>query len=432
MAYRALCEVEFWKRKFDTTFDTPSAAVCFRLAGAVFRLRAIRSTRPYQWRASAICWKNPGAGFHFNGRSLRYPDIRLIYWAGGNPFHHHQDLNRLRRAWAKPACVIVNEQVWTATARHADIVFPITTSLERNDVSFNTFDMYVTPMPQAVPAFAQSRNDYDVFSALARRLGIEEAFTEGRSEMEWVRHIYDVSTASAAAHGIELPEFDAFWAGGHFSLADQVEEVPLIGEAFRADPQANPLGTPSGKIEIFSETIAAFEYDDCPGHPVWLEKEESLGSPRAQDFPLHLISNQPATRLHSQLDFGALSRENKVADREPLTMHPADAAARGIRAGNVVRVFNDRGACLAGVRLSDGIRAGVVQISTGAWYDPIDTADGMALDVHGNPNVLTRDVGTSKLAQGTTAHSCLVDVERFEGPPPKVQAFTPPEILRDR
>lgn len=373
----------------------------------------------------------PGERFDYDGRELTYADIRLVYWAGGNPFHHHQDLNRLRAAWARPECVIVNESVWTATARHADIVFPITTSLERNDVALSSFDHYVSPMPRALPPYAEARNDYDVFSALADRLGFGERFTEGRDEMAWVRNIYDTSRESAAAHGVSLPDFDTFWAGEAFSIADQLEDVTLLFEAFRADPDAHPLGTPSGRIEIFSETIDSFGYDDCPGHPVWLDKQEWLGGERAERYPLHLVSNQPAPRLHSQLDFGAVSRESKVAGREPVTMHPADAAARGLRAGEVVRVFNDRGACLAGLRLSDGLRRGVVQLATGAWYDPADSGDEPGLERHGNPNVLTRDVGTSKLGQGPTAHSCLIEIEAWTGALEPVRAFSPPEILRE-
>ena len=119
-----------------------------------------------------------------------------------------------------------------------------------------------------------------------------------------------------------------------------------------------------------------------------------------------------------------------MAGREALTLHPDDAAARGIVAGSVVRIFNDRGACLAGVCLSADICRGVIQLAVGAWYDPIETADGLGLDVHGNANVLTRDVGTSRLGQGPSAHSCLVEVEPYLGPLPEVQAFKRPEILR--
>lgn len=374
---------------------------------------------------------HPGEPFDFDGVVRRYEDIRLVYWAGGNPFHQHQDLNRLRRAWAKPQTVIINEPFWTATARHADIVFPITTSLERNDVSFNMFDHFVSPMPRAVPRFADARDDYDVFCGLAERLGFGAAFSEGRDEQAWVRHIFDESKALAARHDIEIPAFDEFWAGEHFSLAGQLPEAEFILEAFRRDPVAHPLGTPSGRIEIFSDTIANFGYADCPGHPAWLDKVEWLGAPLSERYPLHLISGQPTPRLHSQLDHSRVSRATKIHGREPVTMHPDAAAARGIAAGSVVRIFNDRGACLAGVVLSLDQRADVIALATGAWYDPIDTDDGLGLCVHGNPNVLTRDVGTSKLGQGPIAHSCLVEVEPYTAPLPDVRVFSPPEIIRD-
>jgi biotin/methionine sulfoxide reductase len=144
-----------------------------------------------------------------------------------------------------------------------------------------------------------------------------------------------------------------------------------LSESFRADPVNSPLRTPSGRIEITSATIAGFGYPDCPGHPVWLEPDEWLGSPRTRRFPLHLIANQPGTRLHSQLDMGATRQQGKVAGREAIQMHPEDAADRGIAAGDVVRVFNDRGACLAGAVLIWGIRRGVVRLPTGAWFDPV-------------------------------------------------------------
>ncbi|MEQ8663671.1 MAG: molybdopterin dinucleotide binding domain-containing protein, partial [Gammaproteobacteria bacterium] len=297
-------------------------------------------------------------------------------------------------------------------------------------VAFNTYDHYVSPMPRAVPPFAAARSDYDVFSALAARLGFGERFTEGRDEMQWVRHLFETSRDRAGEHGVTLPDFETFWRGGHFSIAPQLAETTLLFEAFRADPDTHPLGTPSGRIEIFSDTIAGFGYADCPGHPVWLDKQEWLGGERAARFPLHLISNQPAARLHSQLDFGITSRASKVDGRECATLHPADAGARGISAGDVIRLYNDRGACLAVARLSDGIRRGVIELPTGAWYAPVATADGVSLDVHGNPNVLTRDVGTSRLGQGPTAHSCLVEVARYDGPAPPVRVFEPPAIIR--
>ena len=237
--------------------------------------------------------------------------------------------------------------------------------------------------------------------------------------------MYEVAQQQVAAKGVEMPGFDDFWSGGGFRFPDPPAPHVLF-EEFRADPAAHPLTTPSGKIEIFSETIDRFGYDDCPGHPTWLEPCEWLGSEEAKRYPLHLISNQPTTRLHSQLDPGCTSARSKIKGREPARMHPADAAARGIEDGDVVRLFNDRGACLAGIKLTEDVMSGVVELATGAWFDPLEPGRIGSLCVHGNPNVLTRDIGTSKLAQGPSAHTALVEVEPFDGELPPIRVFAPP------
>jgi biotin/methionine sulfoxide reductase len=367
----------------------------------------------------------PGKPFDYNGRRMHYPDTKLIYWCGGNPFHHHQDLNRLVQAWQLPDTVIVHEPWWNALARHADIVLPATTTLERNDIGRASNDAHVYAMHKAVDPVGGARNDHDIFAGLATRLGFQERFTEGRSEMEWLRHLYDVFRQQASRERIELPDFDAFWEAGELELPLADHERVLFAD-FRDAPRDNPLPTPSGRIEIFSDTIDGFGYDDCAGHPRWFEPAEWLGAEQAKRHPLHLISNQPTTRLHSQLDCGKTSVASKIQGREPVSIHPDDAAARGIADGDVVRLFNHRGACLAGARVTDGVRLGVVVLSTGAWYDP-DSPGG--LERHGNPNVLTRDKGTSRLAQGPSAHTTLVEMERAVGSLPAVEAFEAPTVL---
>ena len=347
--------------------------------------------------------ENPGGRFDYDGNSYEYPDIRLVWWAGGNPFHHHQDLARLRRAWAKPETIIVSEWCWNALAKHADILLPCTTPLERSDIALTPKDPYQVVMDQAVEPVGQSRNDHEILRGIAAEMGVEETFTEGRSPEGWQRWIWDVSCQQAARAGVEFPDWETFQRQGWIKVPSP--EVPTIMmQAFRTDPISNPLDTPSGKIELFSETIASFDYDDCPGHPVWMEPIEWLG--RAQPDQLHMISNQPRNKLHSQLDHGSISLADRPKGVEPVTAHPDDAAALGLSEGQIVRIHNDRGACLAELRISDAIRLGVIQIATGAWLEP----EGHNC-LRGNPNVLTLDQGTSKLAQGPIAHSCLVRIE---------------------
>jgi biotin/methionine sulfoxide reductase len=371
--------------------------------------------------------ENPGGEFDFNGRRLRFPDIRLIYWAGGNPYHHHQDLNRFQRAWARAETIIVHEPWWTAAAQRADIVLPATTTLERDDIASSSRDRFLLAMKQAVPPQGQARNDFDICADIADALGVRARFTEQRDAGAWLRHLYDRWRATCARDGVDTPDFATFWADGHVEIV--APDEPYVPYAdFVSDPAAHRLNTPSGRIELFSATVDGFGYEDCPGHPTWLPPREYLGAPQAERFPLHLLTAQPASRLHSQFDHVGVSAESKISGREPLTLHEDDAAVRGIAAGDVVRVFNDRGACLAGVRLSRDLLRGVAVLATGAW---LDQPDGQGVDnlcVHGNPNVLTQDVGTSKLGQGASAQSCLVEVEPWRAALPPVRAHEVPVV----
>ncbi|MEQ8370203.1 MAG: molybdopterin guanine dinucleotide-containing S/N-oxide reductase [Alphaproteobacteria bacterium] len=374
---------------------------------------------------------NPGGQVDYNGQRLTYPDIHMVYWAGGNPFHHHQDLNRMLAAWRKPATIVVHDPYWTSMARHSDIVLPVTTTVERNDIGSSPSDDHMVAMHKAIDPVGQARSDFDIFSDLAGHFGFRDRFTEGRGEMDWLRHLYDTFRQGAAQQKVELPGFDQFWEAGHVRYPEDPTAAGLVlMDSFRAAPEANPLPTPSGRIEIFSERVAGFGYDDCPGHPVWLEPIEWLGDAKAAKFPFHMTSNQPRSRLHSQLDHGSHSRSQKVAGREAVLIHPDDAAPRGIQDGDVVRLFNDRGACLAGAVVTDGVQRHVLQLSTGAWYDAAEPGKIGSLEVQGNPNVLTPDKGTSRLAQGPAAHSCLVEVERLAGEAPPVRVMTPPQVVR--
>ena len=373
---------------------------------------------------------HPGEAFDFDGVTYEYPDTRLIYWAGGNPFHHHQDLNRLMRAWARPDTVIVNEWCWNSLAKRSDIVLPCTTPLERRDIAMTPRDPYIVSMSKLTEPYRQSRNDFDIFTGIARAMGIEQDFTEGRSEESWQRWIYEQTRQDAAEAGMDLPDYEQFRADGWFKVDAPPEPTVMLRE-FRASPEQNPLATPSGKIEIFSKTVAGFDYDDCPGYPAWREPCEWLGAKDLR-YPLHLISNQPGNKLHSQVDHGRHSRSAKIHGREPVLMNAVDARERGLENGDIVRLFNHRGACLAGVQINGKVRPGVVQMSTGAWFDPMDPTKTGSPCKHGNPNVLTPDKGTSRLGQGPIAHSCLVEIERCNKTPPAITAHQPPRILRPR
>ncbi|MDJ0628363.1 MAG: molybdopterin-dependent oxidoreductase [Rhodobacter sp.] len=368
---------------------------------------------------------NPKGSYRYNGQTRVFPDARLVWWAGGNPFHHHQDLNRLRQAFQRPETILVNELNWTATARHADIVLPVAAAPERTDIGGGQSDNILVPMRKAVEPPGDARVEYEIYTALSKRLGTFDAFTEGRDQQGWLRHLWAQTQDAADAFGARLPDWDSFIAGDIVEVPDPAPGQVFLSD-FRADPVANPRPTPSGRLELFSDTVARFGLPDCPGHATWnVPRDQAEGR-----FPLALLSGQPATRLHSQFDNGAVSVAQKVAGREPVLVNPRDAKTRAIADGDVVELFNDRGRCLAGARVTDDVMPGVVFLWTGAWYDPDFGAPGHR-DRHGNPNVLTHDLRTSDFSQSPASHSAQVDIRRFDGPVPAVRAFDPPEFTTE-
>ena len=338
-----------------------------------------------------------------------FPDIRLIYWAGGNPFHHHQDLNAFHEAWQRPETIIVNEPWWTATAKRADIVFPTTTPYEREDIGRTNLDDYLFHMPRLIPPVGEARDDYAILSGLADRLGAGPAFTEGRSAADWITVLYDEYRRLAAAEGIEVPDLDELRARNWVRLPIQVPGPNrTLFAPFRENPQAAPLKTPSGRIEIFSATIDGFGYDDCRGHPVWLPPREWLGTAATCRAAAPRVA---ATRRQAAQP--ARERARRRAGRASAG-HPPPPRRRGgarHRRTAISCACSTPGVPAGRARASPTASAqSVVALPDGAWFgDP-----GGNLDPHGNPNVLTLDVGTSRLAQGSSAHTALVEVARLD------------------
>ncbi len=370
----------------------------------------------------------PGRRYDYDGRRLTYPDIRLVYWAGGNPFHHHQDLGRLRRAFARPDTVIVHEPHWTATARHADIVLPVTTSLEREDIGAGRRDTHLIAMHRASTRSGWPATTMRCWPAWPTGSASAAAFTEGRTARQWLEHLYGEWRARLAQAGHDLPCFAEFWAAGQVALPPGPERYTLF-ERFRADPGGAPLPTPSGRIEIFSATVAGFGYAGLPRPPGLAGAGGVAGRPAGAPVPA-APDRQPARHPAAQpagRGRGQPGRPRWPAGRRSGCTRPTPRPAASA-AGDVVRVFSDRGACLAGAVLTDAVRPGVARLPTGAWFDPVPGGPGPVLCAHGNPNALTADVPSSRLSQGSTGQHVLVEVERYPGVPPPVTVGAPPPL----
>ena len=372
--------------------------------------------------------ENPGAPYQHNGMDRHFPDIRFVWWAGGANFTHHQDTNRLIRAWQKPELVVISECNWTAAARHADIVLPATTSFERNDLTMtgDYSNQHLVPMKRVVAPRDEARDDFEVFAELSERWepGGRARFTEGKNDLQWLETFYNIAGQRGAPMGVTLPSFERFWQDNELiEMPENAQNAAFVRFSdFRADPLANPLKTPSGKIEIYSERIASFQYSDCPPHPMWLAPDEWHGN--AQPGQLQLLSAHPAHRLHSQLNHTSLRERYAVAGREPITLHPQDAQARQIRDGDLVRVWNARGQVLAGAAVSEDIKPGVICLHEGAWPDFAPEAGGICKN--GAVNVLTKDIPSSRLGNGCAGNTALAWIEKYDGPALTLTAFDPP------
>lgn len=369
----------------------------------------------------------PGKEIDFNGAKVKLAPYKMAIFSGCNQWHRQPQRNRMKLAYRKLETVVAIDYNWTATCRFADIVLPACTHFERNDI--DAYGSYsnrgVLAMHKLVDPLFHSRPDFEIFKGLCRRFNREEEYTRGMNEMQWVEKLYEDCRKENGLKEFPMPPFAEFWKKGYVLFP---EGKPWVRHAdFRDDAEVNALGTPSGFIEIFSRKIERFGYKDCKGHPVWMEKtERSHGGPNSKRFPLWLQSVHPDKRLHSQLcESEPLRSTYAIKGREPVFLSPADAQARGIAHGDLVRVFNDRGQLLAGAHVSDNFPSGVVRIQEGAWYGPTGPEIG-AIDTYGDPNTLTLDIGTSSLAQATSANTCLVQMEKYTGPVPAVTAFGGP------
>ncbi|WP_337474747.1 molybdopterin dinucleotide binding domain-containing protein [Duodenibacillus massiliensis] len=252
--------------------------------------------------------------------------------------------------------------------------------------------------------------------------------------MGWIKRFYEQAAGEAKAAGLAMPTFDEFWKGGYvlFPVTGESRRYNYMGD-FRKNPVVNPLGTESGLIEIYSEKIASYHYDDCPAHPTWLEPTEWLGAEMAKDYPFALLTSKSRYRLHSQLDSTASNLFANVEEREPLWIHPQAAEKLGLKNGDIALVESRRGKVLAGVTVTDRVRPDTVVVHNGAWYCPEEPGEEGSLDVHGCDNVLTIDIPSSKLACGNVANTSLVRIEKYdeEELPPVYVHHQPKTAKRD-
>lgn len=357
---------------------------------------------------------NPGKKIKFKGSEITYPNIKVMYLTGATVLGHHPDTNELIKAIRSLDTLVVHEPWWTPIAKMADIVLPSTTPLERDDISYggSYSQDYVYAMRKVIEPLFEARNDYDVFAQMAKMVGEKEhrKFTSGKSKEEIIRSFYERSDC------VNYVSFDEFWGKGYVYFEPNEEAKKFVRHsAFRTDPVANKLATETGKIQIFSQKFADFKLDDFKGHPMWFEPAEWLGNGElTKQYPLHLLSPHPKYRIHSQLDNSFVRKAYKVGNREPVLINYEDAKKFGIKDGDTVEVYNDRGRILAGAVVSKDIMRGVMSINEGAWYDPENLTDENPRCNAGHVNLLTSSRPTSTMAQATSINTCLVAIKKVD------------------
>lgn len=380
------------------------------------RARFATGLQPLPVARIADALLNPGETIDFNGVQVTYPEVHLIFWTGGNPFAHHPDTNRLAEAFKRPDTVIVSDINWTPTVRHADIVLPACTNFEMSDITrigARTNDGIVFT-EAVIPVQYDSKTNYDIFRLLAEKLGVGAAFTEGLTAEGWRERLYRDAQKDGLTRGVTLPDYEAAKAQG-LLLFGRPEESPsytpfLAMGDFRADPDAHPLPTRSGKLELASDTIRDFGYADVTPYPRFVPPTAGAGH-TTDEFPFVLLTSKSARRLHSQLD----SSLTEAYGGEPCHLHPADAEKLGIAEGDTVLVKSAYGQTLAVADVTDRVRPGVVAIDNGSWYIPTNDPTLGLVDTHGAANTLTRDIATSRLAQGNASSGVTVSVSKYTG-----------------
>jgi len=304
-----------------------------------------------------------------------YPaDIRLLYVAASNLVTQFPNTKKILEALKKVESIIVHEQFMTNTAKYADILLPVNTFMEKFDIGEPWMSgPWLIYLDKAVESLYESKSDLQIARELAPRLGIAN-YDEGKDDVAFLKDFWQNTPG--------VPDFDTFRKKGVFKY--KMAEPYVSFKEQIADPKSHPFATPSGKIEIYSQQMDRMNNPLLPPIPKYVEMWEGHNDPLAKKYPLQLISGHYKARDHSTFANTPWLAE---LETQSVWMNPADAQPRGIKNGDLVKIFNDRGTIKIPVKVTNRLRPGVVDIQQGAWYNP----DKDGVDRGGCPNVLLKD-----------------------------------------
>jgi anaerobic selenocysteine-containing dehydrogenase len=354
------------------------------------------------------------------------PEVHMIWTDTPCWITCWNDTNTYIQALRSPKIeFIVAQHPWMENdCLFADLILPVNTKFEERDISTDTMGgqfYLVVNEEKAIEARGESFSDYEISCMVAERLGLLEAYTGGKS----IEQLVDIGFEGSGVK--DMVSYEEFKEKGYYVVPTDPDwdKRPAGLKDFHDYPESHPLKTPSGKVEFFSQNLAKHFPDDPERPPVphWIEKgvshDETLFSERAKSYPLLVVSNHPRWRTHANHDDMTWLREIETCKvkgtdgykYEPIWINPADAEARGIRKGDVVKIFNERGGVLLGAYVTERIMPGTVYVDHGARYDPIVPGE---LDRGGAINTLTPHNLTSKNATGMVSSGFLAEVEKVD------------------
>jgi trimethylamine-N-oxide reductase (cytochrome c) len=406
---------------------------------------------PQHFRSEGFCGRSIEEQFtHHTYPEPGKSEIKMLYRYGGSNIGTGVNTNKYIRAYQSPKLeFVVNQSIfWDPETYHADIILPACTSFERNDVSewancdgyhrfanqSGTSHRVVVYHQKSIEPLYESKSDYQILSDLAEKLGLKEAFTEGKTAEDWIEKSF---------HASSLPKyisFEEFKKKGYFVVPFPKDYKPAPGMRWfyegracdtddlnpkRNTEKAHELGTYSGKIEFVSQSLMAHEPDDeeRPVMPRYIPSWEGHTSELTKKYPLQLIIPHVRYGYHTQYDTHTPWITDIQGNRilkdgyywHTTRIHPVDAEARGIKNGDIVKLYNDRGAVLGIAQVTERVMPGVIHSYHGSSkYDPMEPGKPGSLDRGGCVNLLSSSRPISKNAPGAAWNSCLIEVTKWE------------------
>jgi len=407
---------------------------------------------PVEWDGDSYAGQSIEQQFvHYVYPMQGYPEVKMFYRYGGSFIGTMVDTNKWVKMYQSPKLeFVVNQDCWWGgEAGFADIILPACTSLEREDIAESSvaggYGMHgssgvnfrvVVRMKKCVEPLGESKADYDIFTLLSERLGMRDVYTDGgKTDVDWARKYFELS---------DLPKhisWEDFDNKGYFIVNPEENykptpalrwfaegracDTPDVNNKKRGTEKAHELGTYSGKIEFLSQSLLKQwpDDDERPPVPRHIPSWEGYRSELYKRYPLQLVSPHPRFSFHTHYD-----KHTKWLNEIPghrivkngyawwiARVHPREAAARGIKNDDIIKLYNDRGAVLCIAVVTERVLPGIVHsYGSSASYDPLEPGKVNSIDRGGCVNLLTPSRMMSRHVPGMAPNSCLIEIVKWE------------------